>query len=492
MITLPNQLIASFPLIIIGFTILIVLISISVKRNHFFIALVTSINLGFSLLSLYFVNKVSEIKIMSLLYIDNYSIFYIALIIISSLSTCIFAYIWLSKFLDHKEEFYLLILISSLGGIILSSTNNFVTLFLGIELLSLPLFGLIGYNFYKKISLEASIKYTILSTVASSFLLFGIALVYSESGSLNYIVIGKRFTSDLLIYKPLFLVGFCMIITSLGFKLSLVPFHLWTPDVYQGAPTSISCFLSTVSKMSIFSTITKLFIYIPITNSIIIANILIIIAFMSIIFGNIMAVFQTNIKRLLGYSSISHIGYLLISLITIKQNQLSLESSGIYMIGYLFSNLGIFGIIILISKIYDKDDSDIDDNFMNYYRGLFWYDPYLCLVMTIMLLSLAGIPITLGFIGKFYIISISIMTHLWWLVGGILISSIIGVYYYLRIILNLYMIPLKTNQKIISNDCCLKPIKITLFLYSTLTIMLGIYPQPLIDLILSIHPRMYY
>ncbi|PPI88218.1 NADH-quinone oxidoreductase subunit NuoN [Candidatus Pantoea edessiphila] len=487
MIIISNQLIASLPLIIIGFTILILLISISWQRNHFFIALSTIIGLVLSLLSLLFVSKVSEIDVMSLLSIDSYSIFYTILVIISSLSTCIFSYTWLNNFLDHKEEFYILVLVSTLGGIVLSSTNNFATLFIGIELLSLPLFGLIGYNFHRKLSLEASVKYTILSAIASSFLLFGIALLYANSGTLSFLLIRKIIISD-VIKEPLFLVGFGMLITSLGFKLSLVPFHLWTPDVYQGSPISITSFLSTASKISIFSVIMRLFFYIPIIDSMAIKNSLIIISFMSIIFGNIMALFQKNIKRLLGYSSITHVGYLLISIITSKIHNLSLETSEIYVVSYLISNLGIFGVISLISN-----DNDMDTDSIDHYRGLFWSDPFLSTVMTIMMLSLAGIPITLGFIGKFYVILLSITTHLWFLIGGIIISSTIGLYYYLKIILSFYYRNSKENNNsklinfTISNSWSLIAVKIILSITAFLTILLGVFPQPLMNLIKVVH-----
>ncbi|PPI88879.1 NADH-quinone oxidoreductase subunit NuoN [Candidatus Pantoea edessiphila] len=493
MITIPKQFIASLPLIIIGFTVVILLISITCYRNNFFNASLALIGLALSLLSLYFVKQINEIDIMSLLSIDNYSIFYMSLIIISSLSTCIFSYIWLNNFIGYKEEFYILLLISTLGGLILSSANNFAVLLLGIELLSLPLFGLIGYDFYKKLSLEACIKYTILSIIASSFLLFGIALIYSKCGGLNFFIPSKKIPLN-FIEEPLFLVGLIMIVVSTGFKLSLVPFHLWTPDVYQGAPTPISSFLSTVSKVSIFSAITRLFIYIPIINIVAIKNILIIMAFMSIIFGNLMAVFQKNIKRLLGYSSISHIGYLLISLVAIKEQKLSLETSGIYIISYIVSNLAIFGVIILISNIY----KEIDFESVYSYRGLFRYNPFLTIVMTVMLLSLAGIPITLGFIGKMYVIILSIKSHLWWLIGAIIISSGIGIYYYLRIILSFYIntSTIINNNSIISNNNCtltnnLILGKIILLISTTLILIMGIYPQPLINLIQLIHPMMY-
>jgi NADH-quinone oxidoreductase subunit N len=184
-----------------------------------------------------------------LMRVDGYAMLYTGLVLLASLATCTFAYPWLEGYNDNKEEFYLLVLIAALGGILLANANHLAALFLGIELISLPLFGLIGYAFRQKRSLEAAIKYTILSAAASSFLLFGIALLYAQSGNLSFEALGKSL-GDGMLHEPLLLAGLGMMIVGLGFKLSLVPFHLWTPDVYQGAPAPVSTFLATTSSPS--------------------------------------------------------------------------------------------------------------------------------------------------------------------------------------------------------------------------------------------------
>ncbi len=244
------------------------------------------------------------------------------------------------------------------------------SLFLGIELISLPLFGLVGYAFRQKRSLEASIKYTILSAAASSFLLFGMALVYAQSGDLSFVALGKNL-GDGMLNEPLLLAGFGLMIVGLGFKLSLVPFHLWTPDVYQGAPAPVSTFLATASKIAIFGVVMRLFLYAPVGDSEAIRVVLAIIAFASIIFGNLMALSQTNIKRLLGYSSISHLGYLLVALIALQTGEMSMEAVRVYLAGYLFSSLGAFGVVSLMSSPYRGPDADS----LFSYRGLFWHRP---------------------------------------------------------------------------------------------------------------------
>ncbi len=229
------------------------------------------------------------------------------------------------------------------------------------------------------------------------------ALVYAQSGNLSFEALGKSL-GDGMLHEPLLLAGFGLMIVGLGFKLSLVPFHLWTPDVYQGAPAPVSTFLATASKIAIFGVVMRLFLYAPVGDSEAVRVVLGIIAFASIIFGNLMALSQTNIKRLLGYSSISHLGYLLVALIALQSGEMSMEAVGVYLAGYLFSSLGAFGVVSLMSSPFRGPDADS----LYSYRGLFWHRPVLAAVMTVMMLSLAGIPMTLGFIGKFYVLAVGV------------------------------------------------------------------------------------
>ncbi|PXV24801.1 NADH-quinone oxidoreductase subunit N, partial [Salmonella enterica subsp. enterica serovar Newport] len=187
---------------------------------------------------------------------------------------------------------------------------------------------------------------------------------------------------DGMLHEPLLLAGFGLMIVGLGFKLSLVPFHLWTPDVYQGAPAPVSTFLATASKIAIFGVVMRLFLYAPVGDSEAVRVVLGIIAFASIIFGNLMALSQTNIKRLLGYSSISHLGYLLVALIALQSGEMSMEAVGVYLAGYLFSSLGAFGVVSLMSSPFRGPDADS----LYSYRGLFWHRPVLAAVMTVMML----------------------------------------------------------------------------------------------------------
>jgi NADH-quinone oxidoreductase subunit N len=228
----PQQLIALLPLLIVGLTVVVVMLSIAWRRNHFFNATLSVIGLNVALLSLWFVGQAGAMDVTPLMRRRLRHAVYRP----GATGEPCHLYVclpWLEGYNDNKEEFYLLVLIAALGGILLANANHMAALFLGIELISLPLFGLIGYAFRQKRSLEASIKYTILSAAASSFLLFGMALVYAQSGNLSFVALGKSIAGDVL-HEPLLLTGLGLMIVGLGFKLSLVPFHLWTPDVYQG------------------------------------------------------------------------------------------------------------------------------------------------------------------------------------------------------------------------------------------------------------------
>ncbi|EOU9529414.1 NADH-quinone oxidoreductase subunit NuoN [Cronobacter dublinensis] len=480
-----QQLIALLPLLIVGLTVVVVMLSIAWRRNHFLNATLSVVGLNAALLSLWFVGQAGAMDVTPLMRVDGYAMLYTGLVLLASLATCTFAYPWLQGYNDNKEEFYLLVLIAAMGGILLANANHLASLFLGIELISLPLFGLVGYAFRQKRSLEAAIKYTILSAAASSFLLFGMALVYAQSGSLSFVALGKSLADNML-HEPLLLAGLGLMIVGLGFKLSLVPFHLWTPDVYQGAPAPVSTFLATASKIAIFGVVMRLFLYAPVGESEAVRVVLGVLAFVSILFGNLMALTQTNIKRLLGYSSISHLGYLLVALIALKSGEMSMEAVGVYLAGYLFSSLGAFGVVSLMSSPYRGPDADS----LYSYRGLFWHRPILSAVMTVMMLSLAGIPMTLGFIGKFYVLAVGVQSGLWWLTAAIVVGSAIGLYYYLRVAVSLYLnAPQQLNRDVPSN-WAYSAGGVVVLISALLVLVLGVWPQPLITLVNLAKPLM--
>lgn len=475
------------PFLMIIFTILILITFITWKRIHVISFIFTLSSLILSLISTILVISYTPINIFSLLQIDNYSVIYTILIIFSALSSCIFSFPVLERYKTNKEEFYILILISTLGGIILLSSVHIIPFIIGIEMISLPLIGLMGYYFNSQYSLEATIKYSILSSVAFSFIIFGMVLIYSFFGDLSFLVFQKMFMYKVYLLPIL---SFSMIIIGILFKLSIFPFHLWTPDVYQGSSFPVIFILSTISKISIFCSFFK------IINSILNINesiliILSITAFLSIFLGNTMAITQKNIKRLLGYSSISHFGYLLIIFINTKgNNYFSLDTMGFYIINYLLSNIVVLGILNIIYHYINNDNKNIFN--INYpdikffYQGLFWYHPFFAIGLTVSLLSLAGIPPTLGFFSKIYILLMALKEKSFIFIFIIILSSIISMYFYLKIIISLYLKPVNNNlekRELFQPNWSYQLNKLLIYISVVLIFIFGIYPTPLIKIL---------
>ncbi|SQI38850.1 NADH-quinone oxidoreductase subunit N [Leminorella richardii] len=472
-----QHMLALLPLLIVGLTVVVVMLSIAWRRDHFLNATIAVIGLNVALLSLFIVGQQPAMDVTPLLKVDGFSVFFIGLVLLASLATCTFAYPWLAGYPDNKEEFYLLVLIAALGGVVLACSNHLASLFIGIELLSLPLFGLVGYAYRQKRSLEAAIKYMVLSAAASSFLLFGMALLYAGTGGLSFAALGNSM-SDGALHQPLLIIGLGMMLVGFGFKLSLVPFQLWTPDVYQGAPAPVSTFLATASKIAIFGALVRMFMYAPVADGESVRTVLAIIAFCSILFGNMLAISQSNIKRMLGYSSIAHLGYLLVALIAVQGNQLSIETVNVYLAGYLFASLGAFGVVSLMSSPYTGPDAES----LHAYRGLFWHKPILSAVLTVMMLSLAGVPMTLGFIGKFYVIAIGVSADLWWLTATVVAGSAIGLYYYLRVMVSLYLEAPQELKRDTPSNWALTAGGVVVLLSAVAVVFFGLYPEPLIAL----------
>ena len=428
----PTSFVALLPSIFIAATIVAVVLLIAFRRQHLSIATLTGIGLAAALLSLIGVLQVTPVQVTPLFLIDDYAVLFSALVLVAALVCTRLAHAYLETMDEQRrEEFYVLLLCSTLGAIALVSSRHLASLFIGLELLSVPLYGMIAYALRERVSLEGALKYMVLSGVASSFLLFGMALLYGASGTMAFSGLASAMAQGGALHNWVDM-GVGMMIVGLAFKLSLVPFHLWTPDVYEGAPAPAAMFLATVSKVAVFAVLMRFFVLAPAASNALLHTLLAVIAFLSMLLGNLLALRQNNIKRLLGYSSIAHLGYLLTAVVA--GGELGVETMGVYLTTYVVTTLGAFGVVTLVST--PCDDGDAAD--LAHYRGLFWRRPYLAAVMTIMMLSLAGIPLTVGFIGKFYAITVAVQSDLWWLVAALVVGSGIGLYYYLRVMITLY------------------------------------------------------
>lgn len=436
---------ALLPLIITCATTVFVMLAIAIKRNHWWNATVTVAGLNVALLATVFVvvkpyffpesTSLLPQTITPLFVVDGYSLFFSGLILIAALgaSTLTNAYMESSK--RNREEIYLLLTIATAGGIVLAYAHHMAALFIGLEMMSVALYGMVAYTYDRARSLEAAIKYMVLSATASAIMLFGIALIYAQIGSLAFSEIGAKITQE---PSLLIVVGGMLLVIGLFFKLSLAPFHLWTPDVYEGAPAPVGAFLATAAKVAVFAVLARFAI---IESKNVLASVpfvmtMIAVACISMLVGNLLALKQNNIKRMLGYSSIAHFGYLLL-LVLVGGQKFGIEGFAVYLAIYVMTSLAAFGVVTLMSTADGKRDADM----LHDYRGLFWRRPYLASIFTLALFSLAGIPLTAGFIGKFYVVTAAIGAGFWgWMaLIFVVLGSSISIYFYLRTVISLFL-----------------------------------------------------
>lgn len=465
-------LIAYLPMMLVAATAVAVMLGIAWRREHAVSVAASVLGLGLALIAQVFAWRVIPVPT-PLLDFDGLALLAGILILASTLVCAILSHAYLESFHGAREEFYVLLLCAAVGGLVLAASQHLASLFIGLELLSMPLYGMLAYAYHEPRSLEAGIKYLILSAAASAFLLFGMALLYAQTGELRIDVLMASLDSNTGVWG---LAGIGLMLVGLGFKLSVVPFHLWTPDVYEGGPGPATTFLATASKVAVFALLMRLMLSVPALQGDWLRTVLTWLALASMLVGNLLALTQSNLKRILGYSSIAHFGYLLIVLVV--ADSLAAETGGVYLITYVLSTLAAFGVVILVSSTAGGEDAAA----LHHYRGLFWRRPYLTAVLTVAMLSLAGIPATVGFIGKFYLIALGVEAQSWWLVGGIILGSAIGLYYYLRVIITLFMAEPGMHRRDASDDWGMRAGGLAVLAVAGLVILLGVYPTPMIEL----------
>ncbi|MGH9465905.1 MAG: NADH-quinone oxidoreductase subunit N [Terriglobales bacterium] len=421
---------ALWPLIALTATAVVAMVAIGIHRSHKLTLAITLIGLAITIWLLWPASHVAPVSVTPLVRMDGYALFFIGLVAGAAFVVALFAYDYLEKLEKRHEEFYVLLLIAALGAAVLAASSDFVSFFLSLEVLSISLYGLNAYPQGRPLPLEAAIKYLVLAASSAAFLLFGMALVYAATGTMSFAGLAGALPGASTV---LVLPGVGLILVGIGFKLGLVPFHLWTPDVYQGAPAPVTAFIATASKAGIFAVLLRFFFETSGAPSGRLFLLLTILAVASMVGGNLLALRQSNVKRVLAYSSIAHMGYILVALEAASRSAtMAAAAVGFYFLAYFITTLGAFGIIAALSTSQGEPDG-IED-----YRGMFWRRPWLALVFTAMLLSLAGIPLTAGFLAKFYIVAAGAASSLWMLLLVLIITSVIGLYYYLRIVLALY------------------------------------------------------
>jgi NADH-quinone oxidoreductase subunit N len=457
----------------------VVMFTAAFKRDHAVVCGLTVFSLFAALLTFVFIKPVLPLEATQLLMIDEYSLFFCNLIIVGAIAVALLAYPYFQTHNIQNEEFYILLMTATLGAVVLACSNHFVSFLLGMEMLGVSLYAMIAYPVHAsaiaKFPLEAGIKYLILSALTGGITLFGIALVYAHIGTLGFdeIPAALEAAGEL---GPVFVIGVLMIVSGAAFKLSLVPFHIWTPDVYEGAPVPVTAYLATVSKAAMMAVTMRLLLTSNALEFNAVTAVLTIMAAASMIIGNLLAVQQDNVKRLFAYSSIAHLGYLLVVVIAAAsvETSLSMESMGFYILAYFIMSLAGFAVVSAISNSEKELDSLAD------FRGLFWRNSWLSAVLITVLLSLAGIPLTAGFIGKFYIFTTGVEGELWFLLSMLIVGSAIGLYYYLRLI---YLMLQPADQAGIDPATAGLPVSVHVVMAAmTLAIIyLGIYPTPMIS-----------
>jgi len=333
----------------------------------------------------------------------------------------------------HKGEFYSLLLLSTSGMMFMAKGTDLMTVFLGLETLSIPIYVLVGFHRHRMSSIEGALKYFLLGAFASGFLLYGIALIYAVAGTTKLPVLATMLYDARLAGNPLFLAGAGLLLVGLAFKVSLVPFHMWTPDAYEGAPTLVTAFMSAAVKAAAFAALIRFLLLTLPGMQPAMGKILWILAVLTMTVGNLSALQQDNVKRMLAYSSIAHSGYILVGMVS--GDVLGGQASLFYLLVYAFMNIGAFGVVMLIAQ---KEDEGYD---IRNFAGIGFRYPALGALLTLFLVSLGGIPPTAGFIGKFYLFSAAVKNgYIWLAVIGVL-NSAVSIYYYLRLVVYMYMIP---------------------------------------------------
>jgi len=463
------------PFIIVVITVVVSMLVISAYRDHRLIATLSTTGLALAICSLPAVSSFLPQQVTGLLVLDQYAFFFMGLLFSATIAVAIFAHGYLEKRTLIKEEFYLLLLLAVLGAAVLVASTHFVSFFLGLETLSVSLYALLGYQRSDGRGIEAALKYLVLAAVSSAFLLFGMALLYAEFGTMTFSGLAEL-SSNAGYHNILLLSGTVLVIAAIGFKLALVPFHMWTPDVYEGAPAPVTAFVATVSKGAVFGLLLRYFNRPDISLNGSLFTIFSVIAVASMFAGNLLALFQDNIKRILAYSSIAHLGYVLVAFLA--GAELAKTAVMFYLLSYFVTVLGAFGVIIILSNADEEADT------LSHFHSLAWDRPWLAGVFTAFILSLAGIPLTAGFIGKFYLLSAGVSSSLWFLVTMLVISSAIGLFYYLRIVLAMYHAPDSGSGDKPLTGAVLAPAgSIMLAVLLSSLLWLGVYPGPLIEVI---------
>jgi len=411
--------------------------------------------------------------------LDTFSVFFSALFLAAALVAVFISYNYLNVEKEQHSEYYALILFATAGMMFMAAAIDLVTIFVGLELMSVSIYILVGFLRTQRRSNEAAMKYFLLGSFSTATILYGMSLLYGVAGTTNLERIGAEIAgqeTNLLVVTALFL-----LMAGLCFKIAAAPFHMWAPDAYEGAPTAITAFMSVAVKAAAFAVFLRIFIVVFAQVRDLYIPVLAVISMITMTWGNVSAVTQQNVKRMLAYSSISHAGFVLMGLVA--GTSYGVEASLIYLLAYTFMNLGVWTVVILLRRE-DIPGEQVDD-----FSGLFFKRPGIAVLMLVFLLSLAGMPPLAGFIAKYFVFSSVIQVALtpehpfarlmaWVAVIGV-INAVVSLYYYLRLVVAMFM-----RKEFLPAPLSFSwGIAISLAVTAVFTVLIGVWPQPFIDLV---------
>jgi NADH-quinone oxidoreductase subunit N len=406
--------------------------------------------------------------------IDGFTVFFTVVICASIALAALLADDYLRREGLDGPELYVLMLLSGTGGVVMAAANDLIVVFLGLETLSIALYVMAGFHLRRLESQESAIKYFVLGSFSSAFLLYGIALVYGATGSTNFTQIASFLADNLLVANGLLLAGFALLLVGLGFKVAAVPFHVWTPDVYQGAPTPVTAFMASASKAAGFAALLRVFLSTFELYRLDWRPIMWALAVLTLVVGSFLAIVQNDVKRMLAYSSISHAGFVLVGAEAASDR--GIAGALFYLLAYTFMVVGSFGVATLVGRRGDADHG------IDAYRGLGARRPALALAFTVFLLAQAGVPLTSGFLAKFYVIGAAVEANSYALALIAMVSAVVSAFVYLRIIVAMYMSG-EEGEAADAGPVVRVPVAagLSIGIAVAFTLVVGIVPSPVVD-----------
>jgi NADH-quinone oxidoreductase subunit N len=425
-------------MIVAGWALLLLVVDLWIPRNRkgmtaLLAAVGLAIALGFVLAS----SGSTILGFNQMVVLDGFASFMQVLFIVSGMAAIALAYDYIQRMNINHGEFYVLMMFSIAGMMLMSQAYNLLMVFLALELLSIPLYVLAGFARTRLESEEASLKYFLLGAFASGFVLYGTALIFSATGQLDFVGIAAVVSAGSA-NAVLFLIGSALLLVGFGFKIAAVPFQMWTPDVYQGAPTPVTAFMSVAVKAAGFAALMRVFLVLFPSLSEHLTPILWVMAALTMIVGNIVALAQNNIKRMLAYSAIAHAGYILMAFVAFGNGEVvrnTVAATLFYLVAYGLTSFGAWALVVVIEREYGKGIL-LDD-----LAGIGKHYPWLGVAMLVFMLSFAGVPLTMGFWGKFYLFRTAVQAGYIGLAIIGLLTSVASAYYYLRVVVYMFMKP---------------------------------------------------